>query len=95
MTHSAVLAAIGKTSAAMLFARNLHVLLLPKTVDSLEIYLPMTLDEQPINTLCPKTWTLLGQSLHLIKQPGFIFWPARLVTLSAAQLPEHSACSTL
>ncbi len=78
----------------MLFSRDLHVLSFPKTVDPLVVYVPMTLDEQSMNTLSSKTWTLPGQSTHFTKQPWFIIRPARLVSLGTTRLVEHTARST-
>jgi len=73
----------------------LHVLSFPKTVDAFVVYVPMTLDEQPMNTLSSKAWTLPGQSAHLTKQSWFIIRSARLVSLGAARLIEYAARSTL
>jgi hypothetical protein len=46
VSDAAVLAATEvQTSSSMLFPRDLHVLSLPKAVDSLVIYTPITFDE--------------------------------------------------
>jgi len=46
VSDTAVLAAAeAQASAAMLFPRDLHVLSLPKAVDPLVIYTPITFDE--------------------------------------------------
>ena len=79
----------------MLFSRDLHVLSPPKTMDPLGVHVPITLDQQPVNTLSSKTWTLPGQSTHLTKQLWFIIRPARLVSLGTTRLIEHAARSTL
>jgi hypothetical protein len=67
MAHAAILAAAQKTSFSMLFSRDLHIFSLPKTVDPFLVHVPMTLDEQPMNTLGTKAWTLPGQSTHFTK----------------------------
>ena len=95
MTHTAILAATGKTASAMLFSRDLHVLSLPKSVDSLVVYLPMTFHKQPMNAIGPVAWTLPRQTTHLTKQLGFIIRPARLVSLRTTRLIEHTARPTL
>ena len=79
----------------MLFSRDLHVLLLPQSVNPFGIHSPVTGHEQPMNPLRPKAWTLPGQGSHFTQQPGFIIRPSRLVSLSAARLPQHSACASL
>ena len=79
----------------MLFSRHLHVFSLPKTMDTLVVYLPMTLDQQPINAFGPEAWTLSGQSTHLTKSTWFIIQPARLKSLGTARLIENATCSTL
>ena len=53
-----------------------------------------TLDEQPMDTLGSKAGTLPGQSTHFTKQSRFIVRSARLVSLRAARLIEHTARST-
>ena len=60
MTYTAILAATRKTTAAMLFSRDLHVLLLPKTVDAFVIDVPMSLYQPTINTVCSKAGMLPG-----------------------------------
>ena len=54
----------------------------------------MTLDQQSMNAIRSKAWTLPGQSTHLAKQSWFIVWPSRLVALGTTRLVEHTACST-
>ena len=68
MADAAVLATARYPSSAMLLSRDLHVLLLPKTVNTLVIHLPLTIDEQTVDPLCSKAWTLPGQCSHLTKQ---------------------------
>jgi hypothetical protein len=68
VSDAAVLAATEvQTSSSMLFPRDLHVLSLPKAVDSLVIYTPITFDEQLVDTLRSKAWTLSGKGTHLVK----------------------------
>ncbi len=95
VTHAAILAATGETSFAMLFSRDLHVLSLPKTVDSLLVYVPVACNKQTMNTLGPEAWTLPGQSSHLTKQLRFIIWSTRLVSLGVTRLIEDAASTAL
>ena len=79
----------------MLFSRDLHVLPLPEMVDPLVVDVPVTLQRLPINTFSPKGWTLPGHSTHLTKQPWFIIWPVRLVSLGTTRWIERATCSML
>jgi hypothetical protein len=60
MTYTTILAATRKTTAAVLFSRDLHVLLLPKTVNAFVIDVPMSLHQPSMNTVCSKAGTLPG-----------------------------------
>ena len=60
MTNTAILAATRKTTAAMLFSRDLHVLLLPKTLHAFVIHMPMSLDQQTMNPFRSKAGALPG-----------------------------------
>jgi len=79
----------------MLFSRDLHVFSLLETVNTLVVYLPITLDQQPINAIGSAAWTSSGQSTHFTKSTWFIIHSARLVSLSTAGLIEDTTCSTL
>jgi len=68
VSDAAVLAAAElQASSAMLFPRDLHLLSLPKAMDSLVIYTPITFDQQLVDTLCSKAWTLSGNGTHLVE----------------------------
>ena len=45
MTNTAVLAATRKTTFSLLFSRYLHLFLLPESVDTLSVHMPITLDQ--------------------------------------------------
>ena len=53
--HAAVFTAARKTPSTVLFSRDLHVLLLPKSVDPPVVYSPAAWDELLVNTLRSKT----------------------------------------
>jgi hypothetical protein len=65
MTHATVFAAAGKTTAAMLFSGNLHVLSFPTAVHTFVIHVPIPFDKQPMDALGPKTRPLPSQGTHL------------------------------
>jgi hypothetical protein len=80
--------------ALLLFSRDLHVLSLPESMDSLVIDSPVTLHQQVMNALGSGSGSLSGQGSHLAKQAILVIRSTRLVTLRTARLAEYSTGST-
>jgi hypothetical protein len=51
---AAIFTAAEKTAPAMLFSRDLHVFLLPKSVNTLEIHTPLTLEKKSVDAIRAK-----------------------------------------
>ena len=58
VTHATILTSARESSLTMLFLRDLHVLLLPKSMDTFLVHRPASLGKQPINAARSETRTL-------------------------------------
>lgn len=94
MTDTAVNAATGNPSSFSLFSRDLHLFLLPQTMDAFAIHRPTFLGQFVVNTWTSVPGITRRNPPHLLQQR---LVPARLfavVSLGGTRLAEHSASSS-
>ena len=77
----------------MLFSGHLHVFLLPQPMDSLAVYRPPCSNQQFVDSRAAKTGTSSGQPTHGAQQLLFVGRSTSLITVRAARLIQHPACS--
>ena len=78
----------------MLFSGNLHVFLLPESMDTLVIHPPAVGNEFSMNPGTTEPRPLLSHTTHLPEQPLFVGRSAGSVSLSTPRLAQHTAGPT-